>query len=55
MYPISRSSERLELRELTIDDVDAILAIYGDHETTKHMSFEPRTRAQVGQIGRAHV
>ncbi|MFE9723596.1 GNAT family N-acetyltransferase [Streptomyces sp. NPDC005794] len=50
MYPISRSSERLELRELTIDDVDAILAIYGDRETTKHMSFEPRTRAQVGQI-----
>ncbi|WP_405893470.1 GNAT family N-acetyltransferase [Streptomyces sp. NBC_01527] len=50
MYPISRYSERLGLRELTVDDVDAILAIYGDYETTKHLSFEPRTRAQVGQI-----
>ncbi|MFJ4914649.1 GNAT family N-acetyltransferase [Streptomyces sp. NPDC088726] len=50
MYPISRRSQRLEVRELTVDDVDAVHAIYGDREATKHMSFEPRTRAQVGQI-----
>lgn len=50
MYPISRSSQRLALREATVDDVDAVLAIYGDREMTKHLSFEPRTRAQVGQI-----
>lgn len=50
MYPISRCSQRLELRELTIDDVDAVLAIYGNSEATEHLSFEPRSRPQVGQI-----
>ncbi|MEW1655995.1 MULTISPECIES: GNAT family protein [unclassified Streptomyces] len=50
MYPVSRRSERLELREFVIDDVDAILEIYGSHEATEHLSFEPRNRIQVGQI-----
>ncbi|MGW5498931.1 GNAT family N-acetyltransferase [Streptomyces olivaceoviridis] len=50
MYPISRSSARLNLRELTIEDVDAVLAIYGSPEATEHLSFEPRTREQVEQI-----
>lgn len=50
MDPINRRSQRLALRELTVDDVDAVHAIYGDPEATKHMSFEPRTRAQVGEI-----
>ncbi|MGW3935273.1 GNAT family N-acetyltransferase [Streptomyces sp. NBC_00024] len=50
MYPVQRSSQRLSLRELTIDDVDAVFAIYGDREATEHLSFEPRTREQVGQI-----
>ncbi|AZM53573.1 GNAT family N-acetyltransferase [Streptomyces sp. WAC 01529] len=30
--------------------MDAVHAIYGDAEATKHLSFEPRTRDQVGQI-----
>ncbi|MFE5923553.1 GNAT family N-acetyltransferase [Streptomyces sp. NPDC056468] len=50
MYPVQRSSQRLALRELTIDDVDAVFAIYGNREATEHLSFEPRTREQVGQI-----
>ncbi|MFF4031519.1 GNAT family N-acetyltransferase [Streptomyces sviceus] len=50
MYPVQRSSQRLNLRELTIDDVDAVLTIYGDQEATEHLSFEPRTRDQVSQI-----
>lgn len=50
MYPVQRSSQRLSLRELTIDDVDAVLTIYGDQEATEHLSFEPRTRDQVSQI-----
>ncbi|WP_411147519.1 GNAT family N-acetyltransferase [Streptomyces sp. A30] len=50
MYPVRGSSQRLRLRELTVDDVDAVFAIYGDPETTEHLSFEPRTREQVGQI-----
>ncbi|GGT05016.1 GNAT family N-acetyltransferase [Streptomyces cinerochromogenes] len=50
MYPISRSSARLNLRELEIEDVDAVFAIYGSPEATEHLSFEARTREQVRQI-----
>lgn len=50
MYPISRRGPRLKLRELTVDDVDAVHTIYGNAEATEHLSFEPRTRDQVGLI-----
>ncbi|MET8957540.1 GNAT family protein [Streptomyces sp. NPDC004533] len=50
MYPVTRSSARLALRELIIEDADPVLAIYGSPEATEHLSFEPRTREQVGQI-----
>ncbi|MER5753629.1 GNAT family protein [Streptomyces sp. NPDC002088] len=50
MHPVTRSSPRLALRELALEDVDAVLAIYGSSEATEHLSFEPRTRDQVGQI-----
>jgi RimJ/RimL family protein N-acetyltransferase len=50
MYPISRSSARLTLRELDIEDVNAVFAIYGNPEATEHLSFEPRSREQVGHI-----
>ncbi|OYP19192.1 GNAT family N-acetyltransferase [Streptomyces sp. FBKL.4005] len=50
MYPVNRSSARLALRELDIEDVDAVFAIYGSPEATEHLSFEPRSREQVGQI-----
>ncbi|GGX69106.1 GNAT family N-acetyltransferase [Streptomyces minutiscleroticus] len=50
MYPVKRSTARLGLRELTTDDVEAVFAIYGSAKATEHLSFEPRTREQVGQI-----
>lgn len=50
MYPVKRSSQRLVLREVTVEDVDAVFAIYGSQEATEHLSFEPRTRAQVAEI-----
>ncbi|MGW1289972.1 GNAT family N-acetyltransferase [Streptomyces sp. NPDC002586] len=50
MHPVTRSSPRLALRELAIEDVDAVLAIYGSPEATEHLSFEPRTRDQVAHI-----
>lgn len=50
MHPVARSSTRLALRELTIEDVDMVLAVYGSPEATEHLSFEPRTRDQVAQI-----
>jgi RimJ/RimL family protein N-acetyltransferase len=50
MYPVIRDDARLSLRELTIDDVDAVLAIYGSVEATEHLSFTPRSRDEVGDI-----
>ncbi|WP_324607916.1 GNAT family N-acetyltransferase [Streptomyces rimosus] len=50
MYPVTRHSTRLALRELTIDDVDTVHAIYGSPAATEHLSFTPRTRDEVGGI-----
>ncbi|GAA0439154.1 GNAT family protein [Streptomyces luteireticuli] len=50
MYPVSRRAHRLELRELTLADADAVHAIYGSPEATEHLSFTPRSRDDVGQI-----
>jgi RimJ/RimL family protein N-acetyltransferase len=50
MYPVERSSQRLSLRELAVDDADMVFAIYGNAQATANLSFEPRTRGQVGQI-----
>jgi ribosomal-protein-alanine N-acetyltransferase len=50
MYPVSLTSARLCLRELTTDDVDAVHAVYGNPKATQHLSFEPRTREQVQRI-----
>jgi RimJ/RimL family protein N-acetyltransferase len=47
MYPVTIHGERLNLREFTEDDIDAVLEIYGDPVVTKHLSFEPRNRDQV--------
>jgi hypothetical protein len=41
MYSVDRSSQRLRLREITIDDVGAVLAIYGNPEAREDVSFEP--------------
>ncbi|GLF95213.1 GNAT family N-acetyltransferase [Streptomyces yaizuensis] len=50
MYPVSRTSERLTLRELHPHDTDHVLAIYSDPRATEHLSFTPRTRDQVTGI-----
>lgn len=50
MYPVARRSSRLSLRELTVDDVDAVHTIYGSAEVTEHLSFTPRSRHEVGGI-----
>jgi len=47
MYPVTITGERIVLREFTGDDVDAVLAVYGDPVVTEHLSFEPRDRDQV--------
>ncbi|MEV1007946.1 GNAT family protein [Streptomyces sp. NPDC049881] len=50
MYPVTRTSARLALRELVVDDVDALSAVYGSAEATRYLSFEPRTREQTGLV-----
>ncbi|WP_225827086.1 GNAT family N-acetyltransferase [Streptomyces naphthomycinicus] len=50
MHPVIRSSTRLVLRELAPEDIDAVFAIYGSQRATEHLSFEPRSREQVGQL-----
>lgn len=50
MYPVTRSSERLSLREFTVTDIEAVFAIYGSREATEHLSFEPRTHEEVERI-----
>ncbi|MFJ6566763.1 GNAT family N-acetyltransferase [Streptomyces sp. NPDC091292] len=47
MYPVMRSSRRLVLRELSLNDVDPVYAIYSSPEATRHLSFEPRGKAEV--------
>lgn len=39
MYPVSRRRARLRLRELSVDDVAKVHAIYGSSEATEHLSF----------------
>ncbi|MFJ6774634.1 GNAT family N-acetyltransferase [Kitasatospora sp. NPDC091257] len=50
MTPAHLAGPRLALREIEPEDTDALLAIYGDPEATRHLSFEPRTREQVEAI-----
>ncbi|WP_052850478.1 GNAT family N-acetyltransferase [Streptomyces avicenniae] len=50
MYPVTQCGAHLTLREVGVDDVGALLAIYGSAEATRYLSFEPRTREQVGLI-----
>ncbi|WP_405645000.1 GNAT family N-acetyltransferase [Streptomyces uncialis] len=50
MHPVDRHSQRLELRELTADDTAAVFAIYGSPQATEHLSFEPRSPADVQHI-----
>ncbi|WP_334663153.1 GNAT family N-acetyltransferase [Streptomyces cyaneofuscatus] len=50
MYPISRHSRRLSLRELSHQDAEEVFAVYGDARATEHMSFHPRSRDEVEAI-----
>ncbi|MFD5891527.1 GNAT family N-acetyltransferase [Streptomyces sp. NPDC060334] len=50
MTPVHLAGTRLVLREVEPEDTAALLAIYGNPEATRHLSFEPRTRDQVQGI-----
>ena len=50
MYPVIKRGKSITLREFDHSDIDALTAVYGDAETTRHLSFEPRTREQAASI-----
>jgi [ribosomal protein S5]-alanine N-acetyltransferase len=50
MYPVSRTSERLALRDVRSEDSADVLTISGSPRATEHLSFTPRTREQVTAI-----
>jgi [ribosomal protein S5]-alanine N-acetyltransferase len=50
VYPVIKRGKSITLREFDHSDIDALTAVYGDEETTRHLSFEPRTREQVASI-----
>ncbi|GAA3022444.1 GNAT family protein [Streptosporangium longisporum] len=47
MRSVEITGKRLRLREITIGDVDALHAVYGDPTATEHLPFDPRTREEV--------
>ncbi|MEU2631373.1 GNAT family N-acetyltransferase [Kitasatospora sp. NPDC007106] len=50
MTPVLPTGPRLALREIEHEDTAVFLAICGDPEATRYLSFEPRTRDQVQAI-----
>ncbi|MFH8626549.1 GNAT family N-acetyltransferase [Streptomyces vietnamensis] len=50
MTPVHLAGPKLALREIKPEDTEALLAIYGDAEATRHLSFEPRTPEQIQAI-----
>jgi ribosomal-protein-alanine N-acetyltransferase len=50
MHPVLISGSTVMLRELAEADADALHQVYGDHEATRYLSFEPRSMEQVAAI-----
>ncbi|MER6589478.1 MULTISPECIES: GNAT family N-acetyltransferase [Micromonospora] len=46
MFPVTITGPRLTLREFRTNDLDASMAVVGDPEVTRTLSFEPRSRAE---------
>ncbi|MGW0664784.1 GNAT family N-acetyltransferase [Streptodolium elevatio] len=54
MNSVEVRGKRLRLRELDHGDAPGVLAIYGDPDATRHLSFEPRSAEEVdGVVARA--
>lgn len=46
MHPVRLDTDRLVLREFSMDDVDQAMALVGDDRVTTWLSFDSRTREQ---------
>ena len=45
-YPLTLEGRRVVLRDFIADDLDASMAVVGDHAVTDWLSFDARTRAE---------
>ncbi len=50
VYPVELEGFKVRLREFSLDDVDAALALVGDDRVTRWLSFDSRTREQTGDM-----
>jgi [ribosomal protein S5]-alanine N-acetyltransferase len=55
MHPVLLEGPAVMLRELTDADSAALHKVYGNAETTRHLSFEPRTADQAAAIVSAAI
>jgi [ribosomal protein S5]-alanine N-acetyltransferase len=46
VYPVRLVGPRVTLREFVVDDVDQVLALVGDDQVTRWLSFDSRSRRQ---------
>ena len=45
MFPVAITGSRIRLREFRLTDLDASIAVVGDPEVTRSLSFDTRTKA----------
>jgi RimJ/RimL family protein N-acetyltransferase len=55
MHPTWLAGKSIVLREFRPDDASALFKVYGDPDTTKHLSFEPKTADQAEAIVQAAI
>jgi [ribosomal protein S5]-alanine N-acetyltransferase len=50
MQPVNLVMTLVRLREFTPDDADSLYKVYSDPDTTRHLSFEPKSREEAVSI-----
>jgi len=50
MYPVRLIAGTVLLREFTPDDASPLGKVYGDPDSTRHLSFEPKNAEQIEKI-----
>jgi [ribosomal protein S5]-alanine N-acetyltransferase len=55
MYPVKLAARTVLIREFAPNDAGALYNIYGDVESTRHLSFEPKTVEEVETVVKAAI
>jgi hypothetical protein len=53
VFPVELKGDRIVLREITLDDLDAALIFAADPDVTRHLPFEPQSAAEHDAMVRA--